>query len=878
MSFGLPGCLVSSPSNGLAPARPLSDALVAASRRNPTATALLSPNRQPVTFVDLLDHVETTAKTLTTCGVGPYDRVAIALPDSAELAVVMMAVMHCATAVPLNARMTVDELCRQIRDTRAAWIIVPAGSDSPALQAARQTGLAVFEMKPAATGGTGQVELSFAQAGTIAPAASDMSQGVATALVAQTSGTTGRSKVVALTQANLLASLTANSQALDLGPSDRSLVVMPLHHVHGLAAVICPLLTGGSAAVAGSFSAAEFFGWMSRFEPTWYTAVPTIHQSVLDRAADEADVVRGFAERRMLRFIRSGSAPMPRGIPERLERTFNTIYLEASGATEGFLFCSNRPGRRRIGSVGIPLPGIDVHIVDPQGRLVNPDVEGELIAKSPGLAAGYENNVEATQAAFKNGYFHTGDLGKMDDDGFFYITGRLKEQINRGGRKISPLEVDEALCSHPAVKQAVTFALPDPLQGEEVAAAVVLRTGSTVSELDLQRHVAGTLADYKVPRKIVFRDELLKTPTGKIVRVGLAERLGLAADVITTAPGASPAAPHTPTQKMVASIWSGVLGAPVDDLDVPFPTLGGDSLQALSVCLLTEQKFGKSFPLATLSRYTTVRAMADLLEGDGATPTPGAPIVLREGDRRHPALFMVAGIGGNVYRFHTLARHLPAERRIVGLPLPGADGLEPAIPSIPAIADRFLRVIREDQPTGPYFISGYSFGGRVAHEIARKLIDDGQTVAMLALIDTPGPNWPGHRGWRKRLKRIPGKMARIARRLIGSRKTSPNAADVGPATLPIDGIAGAAESNVRSQYEARVNVYREATRLWQPLPLPIPILLLKAQTSIWGEPADAHPAMGWAPLTKAGVRIVQVPGSHDTLFLEPHVATLSRHL
>ncbi len=302
---------------------------------------------------------------------------------------------------------------------------------------------------------------------------------------------------------------------------------MPLFHIHGLmAALLAPLAAGGSTVCTPGFDAFAFFGWLRSLRPTYYTAVPTMHQMVIARSARHRDAARAAG----LRFVRSSSASLPEPVLNALPELFGVPVIEAYGMTEAaHQMCANPlpPGTAKLRSVGLPA-GVELAVVDGDGRPVQAaGRRGEIAIRGETVTDGYENNPSANAEAFTGGWFRTGDEGYVDDDSYVFITGRLKEQINRGGEKVSPLEVDEALLSHPQVAQAVTFAMPHPKLGEEVAAAVVLEQGALVGESDLRRHLSASLAAFKTPRRILMLDELPKGPTGKLQRTGLADRLGL---------------------------------------------------------------------------------------------------------------------------------------------------------------------------------------------------------------------------------------------------------------------------------------------------------------------------------------------------------------
>jgi acyl-CoA synthetase (AMP-forming)/AMP-acid ligase II len=309
--------------------------------------------------------------------------------------------------------------------------------------------------------------------------------------------------------------------------ADRGLNVMPLFHIHGLiAGILAPLSRGGEVHCTSGFNALKFFSQVDAVKPSWYTAVPTMHQAILSRAANNQDVIA----RVPLRFIRSSSSSLPPQVLAELEATFKAPVIEAYGMTEAAhqMACNPLPpGQRKPGTVGLAA-GPEIAIMSPEGELLSTGSTGEIVIRGDNVTPGYENNEKANGEAFTNGWFRTGDQGALDAEGYLSITGRLKEIINRGGEKISPREVDEVLMDHPAVAQVVCFGMPHDKLGEEVAAAVVLREGITATEKELRDYTATRLADFKVPRKILLMDEIPKGATGKLQRIGMAQKLGLA--------------------------------------------------------------------------------------------------------------------------------------------------------------------------------------------------------------------------------------------------------------------------------------------------------------------------------------------------------------
>ena len=492
----------------------------------PDAIAITAPAAKPLTYQALNRLVENTVKTLNKLGVVKGDRVGIVLPNCPEMATAFVAIASCCTAAPLNMAYRADEFEFYMLDITAKALVVAKGSETPAREVAEQLGIAIFELTPNHEDGAGSFTLTGPDhAGTPMPNGG-RTQTDDIALILHTSGTTSRPKIVPLTHRNVCASARNISTTLNLQAGDRGLHVMPLFHIHGLiAGVLAPLAVGSQIFCTPGFNALKFFGWMKECKPTWYTAVPTMHQTILARASRNMDII----ESNPLRFIRSSSSSMPTKVIAELEKVFGAPLIESYGMTEAaHQMASNPlpPAKRIPGSVGIAA-GPEVAIMDHDGKLLAPGVIGEVVIRGENVTLGYENNPKANAEAFVNGWFRTGDQGSLSSDGYLTLTGRLKEIINRGGENISPLEVDEVLMHHPAVMQVVTFAMPHEKLGEEVAAAVVLREGFSLTERELHDFAEIHLADYKVPKKILFMAEIPKGATGKLQRIGLAAKLGL---------------------------------------------------------------------------------------------------------------------------------------------------------------------------------------------------------------------------------------------------------------------------------------------------------------------------------------------------------------
>jgi acyl-CoA synthetase (AMP-forming)/AMP-acid ligase II len=444
------------------------------------------------------------------------------------MATAFVAIAACATTAPLNPAYTQEEYDFYLSDLGARALLVEKGSDSPAVDAAKTHNIQLLELETHEKLPAGSFTIS--ASGNDRPVRSanpGMAGADDVALVLHTSGTTSRPKIVPLSHRNVCASAANIQNTLRLQQDDVCLNIMPLFHIHGLmAAILATLGKGASVCCSPGFDALKFFSWLQQANPTWYTAVPTMHQAILARAKRNQVIL----DNTRLRFIRSSSSSLPPQVLHELEDTFGVPVVEAYAMTEAShqMTCNQLPpGTRKPGTVGCAA-GPEVAIMsESSADLLAQGETGEIVIRGENVTSGYENNSVANSENFVNGWFRTGDQGIMDADGYVTITGRLKEIINRGGEKISPREVDEVLLDHPAVQQVVTFAMPHKSLGEEVAAAVVLRENESTDEASIRAFASERLANFKVPRKILILEEIPKGATGKLQRIGLAEKLGL---------------------------------------------------------------------------------------------------------------------------------------------------------------------------------------------------------------------------------------------------------------------------------------------------------------------------------------------------------------
>jgi acyl-CoA synthetase (AMP-forming)/AMP-acid ligase II len=477
-----------------------------------------------MSYRQLADEVERLAEDLCSTNLRPDDSVALVLPNGPEILTLILAIARARLiAAPVNPAFKSEELGNLLKELHPTAIITDAGNRAAA-EVAADLGIPAWQVALTERGTVSLQGLPLKSRVSIdAPTEDDV------ALFLHTSGTEGRPKIVPLSHANVFHSACKIATHYGLSPNDRTLVVTPLFHGHGLiGAALSTLASGGAVIVPPRFSASHFWGAFLAHGATWYTAVPTIHEILLQRA-DTDDAPHSSP-----RFIRSCSAALAPAVRIGLERRFGAPVIEAYGITEATHQVASNPlppSERKPGSVGVGV-GTEIEILDGLGQPLPAGRVGEVVIRGPGVMSGYYNNPQATAAAFINGWLRTGDLGALSEGGFLTLTGRIKEMINRGGEKISPTEIDAVLMAHPAVAQAASFGVPDAKYGEEVEAAVVIKSGVTAGEL--QDFARQRLADFKIPKVIHFVSNIPSNALGKLERRALSNSYGHASSAVLT--------------------------------------------------------------------------------------------------------------------------------------------------------------------------------------------------------------------------------------------------------------------------------------------------------------------------------------------------------
>ena len=482
---------------------------------------LFSDDGLKLKYEDLVETIEEFGKQLSSIEMENNKICALVLPNGVDMAISFLALANYVTVSPLNPNYTKEEFLFFLEDLDCEFIITDNNASNSLMEAAKQLKIKLFYLNNYSP----KNRLSIKSLSTPPECLLDQNKADDICLILHTSGTTSRPKQVQLSSMNIISSALNISRVLQLERKDKGMNIMPLFHIHGLiASLLSSIVTGSSVICTSGFNALTFYGNIKTFEPTWITAVPTMYQAILSRASRNKEIIQASS----LRLLRSSSAAMPVATIEALENSFQCPVIEAYGMTEAsHQMASNfLDSIRKPGSVG-KSAGPEIALFKDNKLTTVANTVGEIVIRGPNVTKGYKNNYKANKENFFDGWFKTGDLGKFDEDGFLFISGRIKEIINKGGEKISPQEVDEALMKHDAVFQAVCFSVKHEKLGEDIAAAVVLKDGSIIDDKDLRTHLSKSIATFKIPRPILILDEIPKGNTGKIQRIGLAKKLGL---------------------------------------------------------------------------------------------------------------------------------------------------------------------------------------------------------------------------------------------------------------------------------------------------------------------------------------------------------------
>lgn len=570
--------------------------------KQPDSVALYTGLGQPVTYVELIQSIESVLIQLRALGVEPGHRVAVVASNDVASATLLLSALSVATCCPINHSWSESEIRDFLRALKPAATIIVDGVSDKARRAVISQNIPLVEAESNGQAGNDITLRGNVFASTQSGRTSD------DALLLRTSGTSAEGKIVPLSMGNIIAGANASVSAYNLNNNDCRLNVMPFFHIQGLVgSLIASLAAGGSVACMRSFEAESLFDWLQSDIVTWFSASPTMHRQLMYREHGRANISRA------LRFVRCGSAALTSSLRKELEEYYQLPVIESYGMTEAHQIASTPMPPRRPTS-GMRPTGSEVAILTEEGNLVmEPGPLGEIVVRGANVIKRYVWPPQATDRSFTEGWLRTGDQGRLVEDGSLSVTGRIKDLINRGGEKFSPYEVEDALLRHPAVREAVVFPVPDRLYDEQAASAVVLRPGAMATEQDLSSFVANLVAPYKVPRRIIQREEIPTSPSGKIARGALAARLADELDrPKATIPPTNIASARNATEAALAGVWAMALDRPSVGIEEDFFKLGGDSLSAMTLLSLVDEALGVELPpLVMFDGVTSVARMAE---------------------------------------------------------------------------------------------------------------------------------------------------------------------------------------------------------------------------------------------------------------------------
>ncbi len=829
-------------------------------KKMPSSPAVLAPGRKTISFEELCGQIEYAVAFLNGHGLGRDDRIGVVLPNGPDMAVLFLSVMAAGIFVPLSPFFREPEYDSYMADLKINALIVSAGSDSAACSVAAQRGIPVIELTPRAEAGL--FRMGWKWCGHVGNGRAGFPGHDDIALVLGTSGTTSRPKVVPLSQGAIFSSAWYTATSLCLTEEDRCLNIMPMYHIAGLVTpVLASLSAGGSVICSPRFSAEEFFDWIAAYSPTWYSAVPAMHQAIVAQAGSRSVE----AAETSLRFVRSTTSPLYESLFRRLEDVFKVRVIQSYGLTEALPISSTPldPYKRKPASVGTPVS--EIAIVDEgDGSSRKREGEiGEIVVRGPQVFRGYENDPRSSGLAFRDGWFRTGDLGYYDEDGFLYLTGRVKEMINRGGQKVSPQEVEAVLMDHEAVSDAAVFGIPHLRLNEAVAAVVVVYGAAEIGERELLDHVSARLAPFKVPQHIIVVDQIPKGATGKLQRTDLAQRFGhlIKADFVS---------PSTKVEEVLTRVWEDLLETGTVGAKDNFFELGGDSLMVHQVLTAIEEEFGVTIPPSAMMGAPTISQLAEVISAHRPSKSASCLVSIRSEGRRVP-LFCLPHVGGDLLLYHRLAKYLDSEQPVYGLEI----SKEVLQYSMEETASLYIEDIRGRLPSGPFGLLGFSSGGLMAFEMARQLHEMNFEVPYLGILDT---TMIGH---------VKGKMPGFRLRTIKhSLVTFPfwayhylpvwlsyywkNAKkSINPPNR---------DASVADRTSLEIEALLEAIILWQKKYAPgkyagrITFYRASAQ-ALYG----SLPDMGWGSFSD-DVHIHVVPGTHTSIIKEPQIRVFAEKI
>ena len=852
--------------------RRITDYVFAAAASNPESPAIYLPDANFITYKQLTDQINKLSLELVEGGFKNGNRIAIIMPHGLEAVLAFYAATLIATAVPLNPNSSAEELKKYITLAKVNAIIVKEDYSSVVEQISAEMAIPLILMK-----NNYKCNFQFDFDGIISQENDNgINQECDIAVVLFTSGTTSTPKVVPLTHANLIKTIDTATGMFDLNKDDRSISVIPLFHVYGIVGPLFSAVSvGGSLVFLPSFNPQEFFRILQTLKITWYAAGPAIHYAV----AEYAEKINADKDSYCLRLIRSGGAPLPVKVIEKLKRCFDAVVVQGYGLTEtaGLGTCNSLLlGKIKDESVGVPT-GCEIGIIDEQEKFLPQLASGEIVIRGENVTKGYENVSNSEQMFLQGGWFRTGDQGYIDEDGHIFITGRIKEIINRGGVKISPYEIEEILCRHEDVMEAAVFAAPHSYLGEVPMALAVLTPDSSLTTEQLKEFLSDRISLAKVPAQILFVTKIPKSANGKVQRRLLYHYIQnhpeeFPAKLLETA-AADDFEFNNKTEKMLSDIWCELFKVQHISKTEDFFEAGGDSLMAEMLFAEIERVLAVKMPAGTILANRTIQKLAAVIDRESSTSqrldfvVPINPVGSRQ------PLFCIHNVGGDVLTYRKLADYLDKEQTVFGLSLNlEAKNIQHPI-SIVDLARCYIQEISTVQPNGPYYLAGHSLGGLIAYEISRQLQEQNQVVALLAMLDTRLLNKKRRKPLWKKLKHNYQKLASVPFLQIFHYLKQKTLDEIERLKVKRFMRSYPAPLDKKlNQTALKKNLLQYAGRNYKPGSYQGTITYFNAKQ---GQKNYAEETLkGWAKLAEK-VQVVDVDASHSTIVREPAVKELA---
>lgn len=870
---------------GSSPCAPLS-AIAHYANVTPQKPALIEPNGLTLSYKELLAQIEATSRRLREAGIGPGQKVAVLLPQGVLQVLAVLGVLQEHIAIPLQARTTTSEVDSHLRRLSASALIT-SQEFMEETESAIQSGIAVLIADKSKSPDEWHIRVP-----DVARSVSVETTDAILFLI--TSATTGNSKAVPLTALNVDAGIRSRCDSLQLTDSDCLLLMTSMCHIIGVENALAQFLVGGTVVATTGFDPASYLSWLYNLRPTWYDCSPTVHQAALLQMKSAP-----LALPVSLRFVQSAGAPLPDEARQGLEQILQVPVFNDYGMTEACPIAVDAflPGGRVLNSAGRSA-GLGIGIMNSLGEIVQAGEEGEIAVRGDAVFSGYYDDPEATRTAFQDGWFRTGDLGRLDRDGNLFVTGRLKEMINRGGEKILPGEVDAVFESHPAVLEAAAFGVSHPTLGEDVACAVVLHPEwiASVTVIELRRFATERLARFKVPHKIYFVEGIPRGELGKPQRWLLAEQF-------KTRHIRPPAPEDVSVRRLpydvddvfysLHEIWARLLERNDLGFDEDFFEAGGDSLAAINMLAEVDLRFGSHTSGAaasfldepTLENLTALVGMARPPRPSGSASSELQVFPIREAGTSK-RMFCVPSDQEEGLYFRRLATHLYGQIDL-SIVRPANTMYSRAIFTFERAGEEMAALIRQMQPDGPYLLGGYCYGGIVAFEAARRLALERQEV-RLVFFDVPMPGSPGLWGfWRVWVDRARGKLSAARNR------SSLETRNEGVKTNRLQWLANVAGLFARRlAWSAVVPVRRFLVRFenvpsvgkllhWAQrdnlpcyAPRPIDVQILHFLCSDEPRASESLARFGWRRIARRGIEEQYLPLDHSNILHESNLPAI----